>query len=266
MPGANLNFGTTTAIRTWRGLVRVVGLGGLLVVLTAARLAAAGAADAFEQANRLYEQGRYADAIEAYRALLAGGTASPAVYFNLGNSFFKSGQVGRAIVHYRLAQEQAPRDPDVRANLQFARNTVQGGNPAQPGHWSRWLSRLTLDEGAAITAAAFWLWLGLLTLGQLRPSVRKFLHGPARLAGSCAVLLITCTGMLWWEQRRGSTAVVTVPEAAVHFGPLDESQTAFTARDGRELTVTDHQGDWVQVTDAARRSGWLKRDQVVLLP
>ena len=49
------------------------------------------------------------------------------VVFQLGNAHFKSGQLGRAIAAYRQAEELAPRDPDLRANVQF---TQSGGRPS----------------------------------------------------------------------------------------------------------------------------------------
>src|SRR6266699_3853607 len=93
---------------------------------------------AFDQANRLYEEGKFTEAAAAYEKMLRQGQASPALYFNLGNAFFKAGQVGRAVLNYRLAERLAPRDPDVRANLKFARNSV--GPAPTPNWWQRWTS------------------------------------------------------------------------------------------------------------------------------
>ena len=85
----------------------------LLIAWSTTIAARAGADSAsFDQANRLYEQGKYADAIVAYRGLLGQKQSSAALYFNLGNAFFKSGNTGEAIINYRLAQRLAPRDPD----------------------------------------------------------------------------------------------------------------------------------------------------------
>ena len=82
----------------------------LLLALTGlpARSLADDVAAAFDQANRLGEQGKYADAIAAYEKILGSGRASPALYFNLGNAWFKSGHLGRAILSYRLAARLAP--------------------------------------------------------------------------------------------------------------------------------------------------------------
>ena len=67
---------------------------------------------AFFRANTLYTQGQYAKAIEAYEAVLQSGLVSGNLYFNLGNSYFKAGQVGRAILNYERARR--PSSPATR--------------------------------------------------------------------------------------------------------------------------------------------------------
>jgi tetratricopeptide (TPR) repeat protein len=80
----------------------------------------------FENANKLYEHGKFAEAAALYTNLVQSGQVSSALYFNLGNAFFKAGQMGRAIGAYRQAEQMTPRDPDLGANLRFARNQVKG--------------------------------------------------------------------------------------------------------------------------------------------
>ena len=57
-----------------------------------------------------------------------------------------------------------------------------------------------------------------------------------------------------------------VSEAVARRGPMDESQSAFTAHDGAELIVEAREGDWLKVSDAARRIGWLQQKDVALMP
>ncbi len=221
---------------------------------------------AFDQANKLYEEGKFTDAAAAYQKMLQQGRASPALYFNLGNALFKAGQVGRAVLNYRLAERLAPRDPDIRANLKFARNSVASGPMTTPGWWQRWTSRLTLDEWTLLACGAFWLWLGLLTLGQWRPALRKSLSGYTATAGVGAALLTVCLGVESYNRFAAKSVIVAEREAVVHFGPWNESPNHFTVRDGMELTVLDTKGEWVQIADSAKRIGWLRRDQVLVLP
>jgi tetratricopeptide (TPR) repeat protein len=67
----------------------------------------------FEAANRLYEQGQFAEAAAGYQKLIDAGQASAAVLFNLGNAWFKSGKIGRAVVAYRQAATLRRATPDV---------------------------------------------------------------------------------------------------------------------------------------------------------
>src|SRR5205809_228796 len=75
------------------------------------------AAPDFDEANRLYEQGKYPEAIALYQAILKTGRSSSAVWYNLGNACFKHGELGRAICFYLKARALSPRDADIQANL-----------------------------------------------------------------------------------------------------------------------------------------------------
>ena len=225
----------------------------------------AGGSSGFDSANKLYEQGKFAEAAAAYENLIQSGSVSAALCFNLGNAFFKSSRIGRAIAAYRQAERLAPRDPDVRANLQFARNQVEGPT-LPPGRWQRWLGRLTVNEWTGFAAAALWIWLGLLIVLQWRPGLRPSLRGWLFTGGIIAVTLCLCLAAALYAHHAARAVVVTAREATVRNGPLDESPAAFTVHDGAELDVLDAKDQWLQVTAGPQRFGWIRRDQVTLLP
>ncbi len=242
---------------------RFLSLSLLVVALSPLCARAAVSAAAFDAANRLYEEGKFAEAVSAYETLAQPGQVSAALYFNLGNAYFKSGQIGRAIAAYRAAQQITPRDPDLRANLQFARN--QTPSPTLlPSRWQRWLSRLTLDEWTLLAAGAVWLWLLLLAVLQWRPTLRPVLRGYVFSLAVLAALLCACVAAALGETRLIHTAIVVAPEATVRYGPLAESPAAFTVHDGAELRVLDHKDEWLQVSAGPGRIGWLRRDQTLL--
>jgi tetratricopeptide (TPR) repeat protein len=228
----------------------------------------AGATDsaaAFDAGNRLYAEGKFAEAAGAYEKILEAGQASAALYFNLGNAYFKSGQIGRAIAAYRQAQKISPRDPDLRANLQFARNQVQGPT-RKPGRLEHWLATLSLNEWTWLSACAIWLVFALLTVRQLRPPLARALKTWTLATGGIAAGLIVCAALAFGANSAAKTAIIIVPEAAVRSGPFEESPNSFMARDGAELRVLDQKDDWLQVTDGARRSGWVKQGQAFVSP
>lgn len=222
------------------------------------------AAAAFNEANRLFEQQNYAGAAAAYEKMLQRDQKSAAVYFNLGNARFKAGEVGRAIAAYREAERLAPRDPDVQANLQFAREQLQNTKAPPSNLFTSLLDRLTLNEWAVLTATLLWLWFLLLAFGQLKSDWRKPLRRYAIGLGVLAICFLGCTGFAA-QRHLVKSAVVTVQEAVVRRGPFEESQSAFALRDGSELTVLDKRDNWLQIADTSNRVGWIADNQVAII-
>ena len=219
----------------------------------------------FDTANKLYEERKYPEAAAVYETILDAGQTSPAIYFNLGNAHFKASQNGRAILAYLRAAQLTPRDPDIRANLQFARNQVQGPT-LRPTRLQRVFNTLSLDEWATLGVIGLWATFLQLALAQLRPVLKASLRTFTVLAGAATLLLAACLIAAISLNGAGQTVIVTRPSVAVRNGPLSESATAFTAQDGAELRILDHKDDWVQVTDGTRRAGWVQRAEVSPLP
>ncbi len=234
----------------------------LLLLLCVQAFGALSATD-FEAANRLYDQGKFAEAATAYEKLLQTGHASSALYFNMGNAFFKSSQVGRAIAAYRRAEQLTPGDPDLRANLQFARNQVQGPTLA-PAFWQRWLGRLTLNQWTCLAAVAVWIWFLLLSLRQWRPRLASALRSYLLIVGMAGAVLCACFALAFYQNQYARLAFVVTREVSIRQGPDDQSPARFTAHDGAELRVLDQKDNWLQVSTDTQHFGWIRRDQVQL--
>jgi len=238
----------------------------LLAVVLGLGLSQAYAVDltpAFDAANQLYEKGKYAEAAAAYETIIQSRQVSPALYFNLANAWFKAGQVGRSIINYRYAEALAPRDPDILANLQFARDAV-GGGAISPRAWvQRGLGWLSLNEWTALTGTVLWAWLGLVAVGRWREEWRSALRKWTIATGVSLAVLTVAFGVVLRDRFGVSRAVVAVPEAVVRHGPLPESQTAYLLHDGAEVVIADEQKGWLQVRDTAGRLGWLRQEQIL---
>src|ERR1700722_14252576 len=89
----------------------------------------------------------YRASADLLESLLADGFRNGAVYYNLGNAYFRAGEYGRAIAAYRKAKPYRPRDPYLEANLRQALSVAPGHLPEPPSplwthvlFWSGWLS------------------------------------------------------------------------------------------------------------------------------
>ena len=219
----------------------------------------------FNAANRLYAEGKYSDAANLYEIILQHGGVSPELLFNAGNAEFKAGHLGKAIAAYRQAELLAPRDAELRANLAFVRNQVQGAT-LRESRWQNWIGSLTLNEGAVLTAVFFWALFALLSLRQVKPALAPKLQPVTRLAAALAIFSGAILGLQAANHFNSSVAVITVPDAAARSGPFDDAQNVFTVRDGAELKILDRHDGWVQVASNAGKIGWLSAKQAETLP
>ena len=237
----------------------------LLAVFMAGKIFAEDVTADFASANKLYAEGKFSDATTAYETILKSGAQSPALLFNSGNAEFKAGHLGKAIAAYRQAELLAPRDAELRANLAFVRNQVQGAT-LRESRWQNWVSSLTLNESTMLTAVFVWAMFGLLAVRQIKPALAPKLRTVTRLAIGLTIFSGTVLALQAANHFNSSIAIVTSAEATARSGPFDDAQSVFTVRDGAELKVLDRHGDWVQVANSAGKTGWLNRKQAEVLP
>ncbi len=262
---ARLAAGIVATLEQTRGLERLLGallavsltLGGLAGVTAAADPPQA----AFFRGNEAYAAGRYDEAVRAWEALRAAGTESGALHFNLGNAYVKQGDLGRAIASYERAARLLPRDPDVAANLAFAREEAHI-EPPPPPLWQRVLApaafRATARElAAALVAVWLLLWAALIARALL-PQRATVLGRIAGIAGLAALftalnLAVRVTAV---ETCRG--AVVVAPGSTpARFEPAPGGTEHFTAVAGEAVEIAEQRDGWHLIARADGRRGWV---------
>jgi len=238
----------------------------LLLPLTAAR--AQTPEDIFKRGNAAYEQGRYADAAEAYRSLLRYEVRDSIVEYNLGNAEFRVGNVGQAILHYERAHRLDPIDPDIQANLEFARSRcfdrVETPQQASIVRWLRAAQNgLGPDRQAWVVMATVWLIAALFAWCLSRPGGWTAKHG-WMLAVLFVLLIATVSS--WYvtldriDGRR--SAVVLVEVAEVLAGPGYSNPALFTVHEGLTLEIRTEREDWLQVSLPNGLNGWIAKRSV----
>ncbi len=221
--------------------------------------------EALLRANRLYEAGDFAAAAEAYQSLIDGGLRNSLLYYNLGNAWFKQGDLGRAILNYRRAARLAPRDPDIRANLSLARaqtvDAIEAGSRA-PLQELVTLAQtwLTLNEMALLTLG-LWFAVAVLVIARSHtaPGRRRTLWQSLLVAAALLLFLSLplFAGRLY-EERTRPAAVVIAPEVNVTSGPGEQYVTEFTLHSGAEVRLIERRDYWVRLTlPGGQLQGWV---------
>lgn len=233
----------------------------------------AGAEDparAFTAANQLYEAGRFAEAAKAYQAIVDRGFESASLYFNLGNAYLKSGELGEAIVSYERARALAPRADDIRENLERARSLAVDVVPEPSG--SIFLARLAalkdwLSPGEALAAASLGLWLALTTAAATRllSRGRRWARAIALACVGFLVLTSTLAAIKVAEAARRELAVVVVREVPVRTGPGENYTVRFNLHEGTTVRVLRTAGEFQEIELTAETGGWVPNAAVTLV-
>src|SRR4029453_4652909 len=207
----------------------------LVVLAVSARAAEETPQALFFRGNALYADGRYADAAAAYEQILAKAGATTSTYFNLGTAYLKENQLGRAVLAYERAARLAPGDPDLRANLAFARE--QAGATQSERWWRRILFRLgaTGSTGALVTAAmvAWWVLLLLCIVRLVRRDARRAATRGAVVAAMAFLVIAASAAYRLLTVDLRPTVVVTPPSgAAGRCEPSESGTVHFQAKPG----------------------------------
>ncbi|MDH3981650.1 MAG: hypothetical protein OES84_01975 [Kiritimatiellaceae bacterium] len=213
--------------------------------------------DNFLNAQTAYDSGRYAEATLLYENMVSNGISNTEVYYNLANACFKDGDLPTAIQYYRIAWYNAPRDPDIRANLHFALNAAGAIDPA-PGFIDRALFSLSVSEWIMVAIGSYLVLMLLLMLALFMKSTRRSILKLC-LIPMAATLLAGAGWRQWYQLKSNPEWIVVKTEATALFGPIDNSTAHYKLPLGALVrqTGTDPKG-WIEV-EYDGKTGWLRR-------
>jgi tetratricopeptide (TPR) repeat protein len=227
--------------------------------------------EAFNKANEAYNATNYAQAIRLYKTAEELNFTPAALYYNLGNAFYRSGRLGRAIASYRRALRLDPRDPDITENLSIARSQTDDGItvPETPAPvrsflfvyyyvgfdelvWTCGVLMVLLFLTAAVKL--YFSWRGIKTLF---------------LCLLCILLIAgTSAAAHWYFTHVRAAAVVIADDGIVRAGPRESYAEIFILHDGAEMRVLQKEHNWVkvqiQVANEVKR-GWIQAQDIEII-
>ena len=255
------------------GLVMLLSLWGSFAPVTQAAVSRPAADSLWTTGVDAYAAGLWSEALGAWLAIEESGAESVALYVNIGDAYYKSGELARAILYYERALKLDPSDADARHNLEFANGFVQDRIDAVPEFFlASWLRR-----AGCLLSSNGWTLLFFLFLVITLAAVLLFLLGPsqgARKAGfytalAALLLALACLSFAARQRsayRNGDAAIITRPVAPVKSSPGSEgAKDLFLLHEGTKVRVTDRVGDWENITLADGRQGWISASDADLI-
>jgi len=225
----------------------------------------------FQQASQLEDEAQSADLYRKaqirFEKLVADGVVNGKLYYNLGNTYFRLHDLGRAVLNYRRALRYLPEDDNLRQNLQAARNQQQDRiEPKQEAmiiktllFWHYDLSpraRLIL-----LVMVNLGLWGGL----GLRVYRQQGQWWPLAVA---LLLTMMMTGSLLYDHfGRHANGVLVAAETMARKGDGLAYGPSFSAplHAGLEFSLVEKRGEWLYIELADGRRCWVQVEDAEII-
>ena len=220
----------------------------------------------FSAANEFYAAGEYDSALAIYTKIIDAGVKNGAVYYNMGNCYYRLSMPGPARLYYEKAAALMPNDADIEANIKFIKSVIVDRSTDEQAESDDFLTTVLYSihtmlplNVQLIAACALLFALALLCSAIL---LKK---GLARLwlaygAVLCALLLSVVgvsAGYKIYAMESVQYAIIMAPSVDAKNQPSG-AQTLFTAHEGTKLRIRNTVGEWCLVNLPNGASGWVQ--------
>ena len=246
---------------------KVVGLLALLFMLPVCASAITKA-----NADSAYARQQYQQAIKDYEELLQSG-ASADLYYNLGNAYYRTDNITRAVLNYERALLLSPGDRDIRFNLQMARSkTIDKITPESEMFFVTWYHSLV-----NLMSVDGWAHTALVSLGLAIVLALVYLFSGMVLArkagffgGAAFILLFALSNVFAFQQKRellNRTGAIIISSAVpVKSTPSKSGTDLFILHEGTKVEITDgSMRDWKEIKVADGKEGWIETSKIEII-
>ena len=217
----------------------------------------------FAQANANYAEGNYAEAAKQYQEVLA-EQPSAEVYYNLGNAYFKQGELSQSILAFERALRLKPTMKDAKHNLQFAQTRIVDNiEDTQSFFLSSWLKavRNALNQQVWVILSISLFILALVGFFFFAFSRTIWLRKTAFYTSLVALLISICAcanaGSLHKRDTQRSEAIITQGIVNAKASPDRSGTDLFTIHEGTKVRITDVIGEWCCI-HVGNNIGWMQ--------
>lgn len=227
----------------------------------------------WSQAVTHYSEEDYTAALEDFSAIEDLGYGSAALYYNIGNCYYKTGNyLGMSILYYKRALKADPSFGDAKVNLGIAKEAALDRIDEIPEFilltWVKSFRNSLSSDAWAWTALALFLVLAVMVLlfrfGN-SVALRKTAFAVAVVSVAAMIVSVVFAFNLRSSGTSDKEAVVTVPVCSVKSTPGPSDQSLFILHEGTEVDVLDAIGDWYRIEIADGRQGWIENEDIEII-
>jgi len=226
----------------------------------------------FEEANALYNEAKYDEAITKYESILNSNEHSAELYFNLGNANYKLNNIAPSVYYYEKALKLSPNDKDIKNNLAYAQNmTIDAIDKVPQVGFSKLINNLVntfqKDTWALLAVVGVILFVLLFLMYHFSYNTSR-----KRIAFVTSILslIIACISVAMAFQKdslnkKDNPAIVFAQESRVMSEANKTSEEVFRLHEGTKVQVLETFEDWQKIQLSDNSTGWIPSKDIKLL-
>lgn len=221
------------------------------------------------QANQLYADGNYQEATEMYQKIIDSGYESPALYYNLGNAYYKQNVISRAILNYEKALELDPNDEDIKYNIELANRFVVDKIEVLPVFFiTGWIRSIrnsfSSNTWAILSISTF---ISMLVFFAIYLYTRGLEFKKVAFWLSFVLFIGSLVSFIFSYQQKQkildqNTGIVMSPSVTVKSSPDASGTDLFVIHEGTKVWINDKISNWNQIKLSDGSKGWLRAEDI----
>jgi tetratricopeptide (TPR) repeat protein len=224
---------------------------------------------AFDKGNKLYQEGKYDEAIASYESILKSGQESAEIYFNLGNCYYKQNKVAPAIFNFEKALLLNPSDSEIQNNLAYAQKmTIDEIIEVPKVGFGKIIRDVTssfhYDTWAWITVVLAMLFLGCF-LGYYfsNTTIVKRTFFTSMLFVLLFVMISIAAGFAEKNHAENEKQAIVFAEViTLKSEPKSSSQDVFVLHAGTKVNVLESLNNYKKIQLLDLKEGWIEKSAI----
>jgi len=207
-----------------------------------------------QKANALYSQAQYAAAAQQYEMIRQIQGDAPQLFYNLGNAYYRAGNLGKAILNYNRALLLDPNYDNARFNLRIAQlKVVDNVDVTTKFFLVQWM-----DDFGNLFSSNQWAILSFIAFVLMLLSILLYIFSTYKqrrkvgFTSAIVLFFVFIIGFSYAEKQShkfiDSTAgIIMDPSVTAKDAPSLNSKDMFVLHEGTKVTISNEISGWTEI-------------------
>lgn len=225
-----------------------------------------------KDAEKAYDSKNFKISIHHYQKLINEGYKSYQLYFNLGNSYYRNNELGKAIYYYELASKSNPADDDIKINLAIATSKTIDKVNSKENFFITAIKTNILLSFSTFTWSIFTI--SFISLASILFFIfinsNNILIKRISFIGTCfCFILFTLSYFLGYTSLKSKSenkfAIITSKEIKILNEPTISGISKFNLHEGTKIRIVENKGEWILIKLDNGNEGWIKTTDIGII-